>query len=353
MNISKLQNKGFTGLVNLGNTCFLNSCLQVLSHTYELNEILDSQKSAKLIKTSIPDNKILKEWNELRRLMWSDNGVVSPNKFVHSVQQIASIKNRDIFTGWAQNDITEFLLFIIDCMHNSISRKINMKISGNIENTVDKMAVECYGILKSVYEKEYSEIMEMFYGVYVSAIMSTNEKRTHTMRPEQFFVLDLQIVNMNKPNSKLHTLYDCFDCFVEPEIMQGENAWYNEKTKKLENIKKKMFFWNFPTILVITLNRFSPDGINKLNNHIDFPLENLDLSKYVRGYNPSTYKYDLYGICNHMGGVSGGHYTAFVKNSSNQWIQYNDTNVEIVENPQNMITPMAYCLFYRKKNNLL
>ena len=81
---------------------------------------------------------------------------------------------------------------------------------------------------------------------------------------------------------------------------------------------------------------------------VDFPLENLDFSKYVVGYNKDSYKYDLYGICNHSGGVSGGHYTAFVKNANGNWYHYNDTNVSQVKE-SNIKTNMAYCLFYRKK----
>ena len=46
---------------------------------------------------------------------------------------------------------------------------------------------------------------------------------------------------------------------------------------------------------------------------VDFPLNNLDLSKYVVGYDKNSFKYDLYGICNHSGGSAGGHYTAYVK----------------------------------------
>jgi len=345
MDLTKYHGRGYTGLANLGNTCFLNSCMQVLNHTYELNEFLDSPQCKYNIKSKIIDSVLLNEWNELRNIMWSNNGIISPNKFVYNVQEIAKKKDRELFTGWAQNDITEFLLFLIESMHNSISRSIILKIRGTRKNKIDDLAIKCYTMLKEIYEKEYSEIMDIFYGIYVSQLLSLDGKTTHALKPEHFFILDLPIPE----NRGEQTLYGCLDAFVSPEILEGENAWMNEKTGTKEDIQKRIVFWNLPKILIITFKRFSGDGRRKIQSCIDFPLENLDMSKYIAGYDSKKYVYNLFGICNHSGGVLGGHYTSFVKNSQNEWIHYNDTNVEMIKTTQNLITPMAYCLFYRKK----
>lgn len=48
---------------------------------------------------------------------------------------------------------------------------------------------------------------------------------------------------------------------------------------------------------------------------MNFPIHNLDLSKYVKStdLSESSHVYELYAISNHYGGLGGGHYTAYCK----------------------------------------
>lgn len=348
MDLTKYKDNGITGMENLGNTCFLNSCMQMINHTYELNEFLDSSKYQECLKRDLIESEATLAWNELRKVMWTGNGVVTPKKFIHVMHGLANKKGKELFSGYTQNDMPEFFMFIIECMHTSISRKVNMKISGNVDNMTDKLAVECYKLLQNLYSKEYSEIVDLYYGIYVNQITDMDGKKSLVLKPESYFILDLPIIEGNTVKT---SLYDCFNLFVKPDILQGDNAWFNEKANEKQDVKKNVVFWNFPKILVIVLKRFTPDGRRKINAKIDFPVDNLDLSKYVLGYNPKSYVYDLYGVCNHNGGTNGGHYTAFVKHASNKWIHFNDNVIEHVEDASKVITSMAYCLFYRKKNN--
>ena len=345
MDFDNYKNKGLTGLTNLGNTCFINSCIQILSHTYELNNFLNKKTYRKKLQQRY-ESMLLLEWDSLRELMWSENCIISPGKFIKTIHKLAQIKDIDIFTGYSQNDLPEFLLFVIDCFHTSLSREVNMSISGNIVNDTDKIAVDCFEMIKRMYTKEYSEIWNMFYGVHVSQIISMETQEVLSSSPEPYFMINLSIPN----NNKTPTLIDCFDLYVEGETLENENAWFNEVTGIKQNVKKKISYWCMPDILVLDLKRINMFNHNNKNKIlVDFPLIDLDLSKYILGYKKDSYVYDLYGICNHHGGTSGGHYTAFVKNANNKWYHFNDTFVNEVLNTKDLITPMAYCFFYRKK----
>jgi ubiquitin C-terminal hydrolase len=338
------QNKGLSGLANLGNTCFINSCMQVLSHTSILNNFLNNDAFKRLLQKK-PDSALLLEWNDLRKMLWTENCVIAPNKFLKTIHKIAQIKGRDMFTGFSQNDLPEFLLFIIDCFHTALAREIKMNISGQTENDTDKTAVKCFEMIKNMYTKEYSEIWNMFYAIHVSEISSLTSGEVLQQTPEPFFMIDLPIPSNNKSPS----LVDCLNLYVEGETLEGENAWYNEATKQKENIRKSIKFWSFPMILVIDLKRFNARN-QKNQILVTFPFD-LDLSEYVIGYKKKSFVYELYGVCNHSGGPMGGHYTSYVKNANGKWYHFNDTSVAEVSIINSIVSPKAYCLFYRKKTS--
>jgi ubiquitin carboxyl-terminal hydrolase 8 len=343
MNDEKYINKGLSGLTNLGNTCFLNSTMQVLSHTYELNNFLNLQTYKRRLNQKY-DSVLLIEWDELRNLLWNENCIISPFKFVKAVQKIAHLKGQEIFTGYQQNDLPEFLIFVIDCFHNALAREVNMTIEGTIKDEKDAIAVKCFESIKQMYEKDYSEIWNIFYGTHISQLENAVTGEIMSMTPEPYFIINLPIPE----NNKLPTLNDCFDMYVAGEILDGVNCVLDEKTGEKIPVRKSISFWNFPNVLVIDIKRFN--NKNKKNQiMVDFPLENLNLSKYVIGYNKDSYVYDLYGVCNHSGVSLGGHYTAFVKNANGKWYHFNDTNVSEVEHLHQVVTPKAYCFFYRKR----
>jgi ubiquitin C-terminal hydrolase len=341
MNYKIYKNKGLTGLSNLGNTCFINSAMQALSHTYELNNLLNKLECK--INNNI-ESPLLTEWIELKNIMWSENCTVSPKTFIKTIQSVSKQKGLDNFIGYQQNDLPEFLLFVIDCFHMALSREVNMNISGKVVNKTDKLAVECFKMIKNIYSNEYSEIWDLFYGIHVSQIISIEDNSVLSNSPEPYFIINLPIPS----NVKTPTLIDCFDLYHEGEILQDDNAWYNEKTKQKQPVKKQISYWSFPKILVIDVKRFNSN--NKKNQVlIDFPLTNLDLSKYMIGYKTDKCVYDLYGICNHSGSVLGGHYTSFIKNANGKWYHFNDTIINEVTVLENLISPKAYCFFYRKR----
>jgi len=343
MNIHLYKDKGLSGLANLGNTCFINSCMQILSHTYELNYFLEQETYKNRLNKKV-ESVLLIEWDNLRKIMWNSNCVVSPGKFIKTIQKVAQHKGLELFTGYSQNDLPEFLLFLIDCFHTALSREIKMTISGSPENETDKIAVQCFEMIKNMYSREYSEFWNLFYAVHVSEISNLETGDKIKITPEPYFMIDLPIPENNKNPS----LIDCFNHYVEGEILSGENAWYDEDTKNKIDIKKKIQFWSFPNILVIDLKRFN--GVFKKNQIlVNFPIDNLDLSDYVIGYKKTNYKYELYGVCNHSGNVMGGHYTSYVKNANGKWYHFNDTNVSEVELIESIISPKAYVLFYKKK----
>ena len=193
--------------------------------------------------------------------------------------------------------------------------------------------------------------------------------------------------NLNKINdlslsneSLVLNLNDCLKLFTQPERLTTDNPWYCSNCKKHQEATKQMNLWKLPKYLIITLKRFQASKAsdhyqgylnpnlnyllqnrvvyNKINNFIEFPLRNLDMSKYLTQSDQNDHSYDLCGVINHLGqSLYLGHYTSFARShdkldSSNDelgWRLFDDSHVSSVKTEDQIVTRDAYVLFYRQR----
>ena len=107
-------------------------------------------------------------------------------------------------------------------------------------------------------------------------------------------------------------------------------------------------------VLCLHIKRFrwSPYSRTKIDTHVDFPLQGLDMSQYLlsnlhdtRCSNSVSSLYDLAAVIVHHGsGAGSGHYTAFGTKNSN-WYHFNDSTVSTAD-PNTVKHCKAYILFY-------
>ncbi|PKA60058.1 Ubiquitin carboxyl-terminal hydrolase 10 [Apostasia shenzhenica] len=155
-----------------------------------------------------------------------------------------------------------------------------------------------------------------------------------------------------KTRQEAFSLFSCLEAFLKEEPLGPDDMWYCPSCKEHRQATKKLDLWRLPQILVVHLKRFSYSRYlkNKLDTFVNFPVHNLDLSKYVKSKTatPQSYIYELYAISNHYGSLGGGHYTAYAKLiEKDSWYHFDDSHVSPVSEDA-ITTSAAYVLFYRQ-----
>nr|XP_009688279.1 PREDICTED: ubiquitin carboxyl-terminal hydrolase 20 isoform X1 [Struthio camelus australis]XP_009688280.1 PREDICTED: ubiquitin carboxyl-terminal hydrolase 20 isoform X1 [Struthio camelus australis]XP_009688281.1 PREDICTED: ubiquitin carboxyl-terminal hydrolase 20 isoform X1 [Struthio camelus australis] len=149
------------------------------------------------------------------------------------------------------------------------------------------------------------------------------------------------------------TLEDCLAAFFAADELKGDNMYSCERCKKLRNGVKYCKVLRLPEILCIHLKRFRHEVMYsfKINSHVSFPLEGLDLRPFLAKECVSQITtYDLLSVICHHGTAGSGHYIAYCQNVINgQWYEFDDQYVTevhetVVQNAE------AYVLFYRKSS---
>lgn len=330
--MDKYIDHGLSGLSNLGNTCYLNTASQCLSNTLELTDYILSGQSDTDINTTKKEIKMYREYKRLLNALWEENCVIKPISFKTVLGEFDSKFNNN-----NQHDSQEVLSTLIDLLHTSLSYEVNMTYRGAIKNDLDRMEVESLKTWGVHFKRQYSKILEIFYGQYHSRLICTNcNKSSNNFDP--FCLTSVPIT------SQCRTIYDCLDEFSGLEELDSNNQWKCEHCNKLSNAQKVITFWKLPKILIIVLKRFNYSS--KIGNKIEFPLDNLDMEKYVDGYHKYESKYEAFGIINHVGNLHFGHYYAYCKNANGNWYKYDDENVKLLSTVD---IDNAYVIFYRKR----
>ena len=114
----------------------------------------------------------------------------------------------------------------------------------------------------------------------------------------------------------------CLSEFCKVQKLSIEdNSWSCPRCKELREGNQNLDLWRLPDLLTIHIKRFncSARWNEKISAKVNFPLTGLDMSQWCHPESPAVSDpnessvYDLVGVMNHYGSMTGGHYVAVCK----------------------------------------
>lgn len=173
LELSEQSMRGLTGLRNLGNTCFMNSGLQCLSHIAWLSEFFLSGGYINDINKDNPlgtKGQLSTHYAKMIRNLWfGTDSSYSPTQLKKAIG-----KFQPMFSGYNQHDSGELITYLLDGLHQDLNR---VKVKPYVE-TKDYDGRPDRIIAKEAWDgftaRNQSIIVDLMYGQYKSIVDCPN-----------------------------------------------------------------------------------------------------------------------------------------------------------------------------------
>ena len=334
-NIAGISFPHQAGLMNVGQSCYMNATIECLSNIKSLsNNLLKVYGSF-----DIDTQPLCTSYSSLLfDLFHTTQKYIEPRTFKEIIGKL-----NPLFEGNHAADAKDLIFFLIETMHKELL--VNSKKYNNNNNEIDFLQQEQNSTNEQIMYKDFINelslnttfVSEIFYGINRSVMKCLGcGVCKYSFQTFNLLIFPLKKVKnykirkMGRVNNLDLNLIDAFLCEQEEEKLEGENMIYCNRCRKLSPGSHKQDIYGMPKILIIILNR----GRNNQDFNEDFRFDEiLDFTNQNIIVNPKSFKkYYLCGIITHLGeSGSGGHFIAYCRNNLNDnFLCYNDASVQQV-----------------------
>ncbi|XP_072510276.1 ubl carboxyl-terminal hydrolase 18 isoform X2 [Notamacropus eugenii] len=320
--------KGPVGLYNIGQTCCLNSLLQMFIMNMNFTKILKS--------ITMP-----RELEERKRSV--------PYQLLLLLEKMQDSRLRAIWP-----------VELVSCL-----QKYNVPLF--VDHDAAQLFLTLWNLIQSqITDLELSERLKTLYTIRIQESMVCLDCNVKNHRDSSMLTLSLPLFDTDA--QPLKTLEDSLHCFFQPRKLSGQNKCFCEECGKLTYWQQTLKVTTLPPTLTLHLRRFSSRNFSrtqKIIHPLSFP-QNLDFSQFLSAEQDccdSEGQYELFAVIAHMGTASHGHYCAYICNPADgRWFCFNDSNVCWVTwedikrtygNCHLYWGETAYLLVYKKNENQL
>lgn len=309
------------GLQNIGNSCYLNSVIQCLLHCSPIRDyFINGRFKSEINSRSKTKGKCAEATSSLFQDLLAGK-TSSPRSVKSAVNSFSGL-----FRGTSQEDAQEFLRWYLEALHEDV-QKVTSK------PRITKEAESAREAWSQYTSRENSQIVDLCVGQLKSSLTCSHCGYVSNVW-DPFWDLSVPLP------SGARKIEDCLEEFRKEETLDGSEKPKCERCKERRRMKKKFDVEKAPRVLAIHLKRFGDSlgySRSKITRNISFE----------QNFHLENRSYELRAVCNHSGGVGGGHYIAYGKTDAG-WFEYNDSHVSKISESQ-LVSSNAYLLFYTAK----